>query len=71
MADNEQHRAKLQELNRNYIRSVDEADVTWFDANLAPDFSTPIPMAASSTARRSLHRSAAAPPSRISASTMC
>jgi hypothetical protein len=22
MADNEQHRAKLQELNRNYIRSV-------------------------------------------------
>jgi hypothetical protein len=38
MADNEQHRAKLQELNRNYIRSVDEADVAWFDANLASDF---------------------------------
>jgi ketosteroid isomerase-like protein len=38
MADNEQHRAKLQELNRNYVRSVDEADVAWFDANLAPDF---------------------------------
>ena len=38
MADNEQHRATLQELNRNYIRSVDEADVAWFDANLAPDF---------------------------------
>jgi Domain of unknown function (DUF4440) len=35
MADNEQHRATLQELNRNYIRSVDEADVAWFDANLA------------------------------------
>ena len=38
MADNEQHRATLQELNRNYIRSVDEADVAWFDANLAADF---------------------------------
>ena len=38
MADNEQHRAALQELNSNYIRSVDEADVAWFDANLAADF---------------------------------
>ena len=38
MSDNEQHRATLQELNRNYIRSVDEADVAWFDANLATDF---------------------------------
>jgi hypothetical protein len=38
MADNEQHRARLQELNRNYIRSIDEADVAWFNANLAPDF---------------------------------
>jgi ketosteroid isomerase-like protein len=38
MADNEQHLARLQELNRNYVRSVDEADVAWFDANLAPDF---------------------------------
>jgi len=38
MADNEQHRATLQQLNRNYIRSVDEADVAWFDANLASDF---------------------------------
>jgi hypothetical protein len=38
MTDNEQDRAKLQQLNRNYIRSVDEADVAWFDANLAPDF---------------------------------
>jgi hypothetical protein len=38
MADNEQHRAKLQELNRNYVRSVGEADVSWFDGNLAPDF---------------------------------
>ena len=38
MADAEQHRATLQDLNRNYIRSVDEADVGWFDANLAADF---------------------------------
>ena len=38
MADTEHHRAALQELNRNYIRSVDEADVAWFDANLAADF---------------------------------
>jgi len=38
MPDNELHRAALQELNRNYIRSVDEADVAWFDANLAIDF---------------------------------
>jgi hypothetical protein len=35
VADNEQHRATLQDLNRNYIRSVDEANVAWFDANLA------------------------------------
>jgi hypothetical protein len=38
MADSEQHRAKLQQLNRNFVRSVEEADVAWFDANLAPDF---------------------------------
>jgi ketosteroid isomerase-like protein len=38
MSDNEQHRATLQQLNRNYIRSVDEADVAWFDANLAGEF---------------------------------
>jgi hypothetical protein len=38
MADGERHRAKLQQLNRNFIRSVEEADVAWFDANLAPDF---------------------------------
>jgi hypothetical protein len=57
VADNEQHRAALQELNRNYIRSVDEADVAWFDANLAFDFSTPTPMAPSSTARPFLRRS--------------
>ena len=38
MADNEQHRATLQELNRNYIRSVQESDVRWFESNLADDF---------------------------------
>ena len=38
MGDSEQHRAKLQQLNRNFVRSVEEADVAWFDANLAPDF---------------------------------
>jgi len=30
--------ATLEALNREYIRSVGEADVRWFDANLAPDF---------------------------------
>ena len=30
--------ATLEELNRNYIRSVSEADVCWFDANLSDDF---------------------------------
>ena len=29
---------KLKDLNRNYVRSVLESDVRWFDANLAPDF---------------------------------
>ena len=38
MADTEQHRATLKELNRNYVRSVDEADVAWFDGHLAVDF---------------------------------
>jgi hypothetical protein len=38
MADSEQHRAKLQQLNRNFVRSVEEADVAWFDANLAAEF---------------------------------
>ena len=28
----------LEELNRHYIRSVSEADVRWFDANLSHDF---------------------------------
>jgi len=28
----------LQELNRNYIRSVQESDVRWFDDNLTSDF---------------------------------
>jgi ketosteroid isomerase-like protein len=38
MAETEQHRAALQALNRNYVRSVDEDDVAWFEANLAADF---------------------------------
>jgi ketosteroid isomerase-like protein len=38
MSETETHRATLRELNRNYIRAVDEADVGWFDANLAADF---------------------------------
>lgn len=29
---------ELQQLNRNYVRSVLESDVRWFEANLAPDF---------------------------------
>lgn len=28
----------LEDLNRNYIRSVAESDVRWFEANLAEDF---------------------------------
>ncbi len=28
----------LEELNRNYIRSVQESDVEWFDSHLAGDF---------------------------------
>jgi len=34
----EEHHAALKDLNRNYMRSVDESDVAWFDANLATDF---------------------------------
>jgi ketosteroid isomerase-like protein len=30
--------AALADLNRHYIRSVQESDVRWFDANLAPEF---------------------------------
>ena len=30
--------AMLEALNREYIRSVSEADVRWFDANLSEDF---------------------------------
>jgi ketosteroid isomerase-like protein len=30
--------ATLEALNREYIRSVSEADVSWFDANLSEDF---------------------------------
>jgi hypothetical protein len=34
----EQDRETLVALNRHYVRSVDEADTVWFDANLAEDF---------------------------------
>ena len=32
------HLAALSELNHNYVRSVDQADVKWFDQHLAQDF---------------------------------
>ena len=55
MANNiERHRAALQELNRNYVRAVDEADVAWFDANLAADFLNTNPN--TSTPYRSMSR---------------
>jgi hypothetical protein len=38
MPEIDEHRAMLRELNRNYVRAVDEADVAWFEANLAADF---------------------------------
>ncbi len=33
-----QENSVLDGLNHNYIRSVEESDVAWFDANLAKDF---------------------------------
>ena len=69
MADTEQHHAALQKLNRNYIRSVDEADVAWFDANLAADFFNTNPDGTFIDRKTFLRRSAAAPRSRTSAST--
>lgn len=33
-----EHLKTLHDLNRNFIRSVDEADVGWFDRHLADDF---------------------------------
>ena len=38
MRDLAEDRETLSDLNRNYVRSVDEADIAWFDANLASDF---------------------------------
>lgn len=32
------HLASLRELNHDYVRSVDQADVKWFDRHLAQDF---------------------------------
>jgi ketosteroid isomerase-like protein len=31
-------RAILEKLNHEYVRSVQDKDVAWFDANLSPDF---------------------------------
>ncbi len=38
MRDHAKDRETLSDLNRSYVRSVDEADTAWFDANLAGDF---------------------------------
>ena len=38
MRDRARDQDILSDLNRNYVRSVDEADTAWFDANLASDF---------------------------------
>jgi ketosteroid isomerase-like protein len=35
---NESDLETLHQLNRNYVRSVEESDVRWFDENLAGDF---------------------------------
>lgn len=32
------HLATLRDLNREFVRSVDQADVQWFDRNLSQDF---------------------------------
>jgi ketosteroid isomerase-like protein len=36
--ENESDLAALRELNRHYVRSVQESDVAWFEKNLAADF---------------------------------
>lgn len=38
MSDDKIAEATLADLNRNFVRAVDEADVAWFHANLASDF---------------------------------
>lgn len=40
MADTDaaKHLAVLQDLNHHYVRSVDQADVAWFERHLADDF---------------------------------
>ncbi|MBM3644230.1 MAG: nuclear transport factor 2 family protein [Alphaproteobacteria bacterium] len=38
VGDPARERAVLTELNRHYIRSVEQSDVAWFEANLANDF---------------------------------
>jgi hypothetical protein len=57
--------ATLDALNREYIRSVSEADVRWFDANLAEDFVNSNPdcsLVDRKTGRASSPRSRAARP---------
>jgi hypothetical protein len=36
--DTANHLAVLQDLNHHYVRSVDQADVAWFERHLADDF---------------------------------
>lgn len=36
--DAAKHLAVLQDLNHHYVRSVDQADVAWFERHLADDF---------------------------------
>jgi ketosteroid isomerase-like protein len=37
-ATSENHVAELRELNRHYVRAVQESDVGWFEQHLAEDF---------------------------------
>ena len=54
--------ATLETLNHEYIRSVSEADVRWFDANLSEDFVNSNPDARWSIGRAFSPRSGAGRP---------
>ena len=54
------HLATLSDLNHNYARLVDQADVRWFDQHLAQDFMNINPDGTRPTAPPSWRRSAAA-----------
>jgi len=43
------HLATLRDLNHNYVRSVDQADVRWFDQHLASGFHNTNPDGTSGT----------------------